>query len=84
MAGKPKLKINPSQMLINAAQRLELPALPVRISYDAATDTLYLKFREDLRADRSTDDLELGLVYDYHGRTLVGIEVLNVSLFSTI
>lgn len=48
-------------MLINVAQRLDLPALPVRLKYDPETDTLYLWFREDLKANRTTDDLENGL-----------------------
>lgn len=82
MAGKSKLKINPSRMLISAARRLELPALPVRISYDPEIDILTFNFRDDLEADRSTDDLDLGLVYDYQGRTLVRIEVLNAALFA--
>lgn len=66
-------------MLINVAKRIELPALPARLSYDPETDTLYLKFREDLEANRTTDDLENGLIFDYHNRTLVGVEVLNAS-----
>lgn len=76
MASKRRVKINPNAMLI---QRFELPALPVRLNYDADSDTLYLKFREDLEANRMTDDLENGLIFDYHNRTLVGVEVLNAS-----
>lgn len=79
MARKRRMKINPSAMLIGAAQRVEMPALPARISYDEMTDTLYLKFRDDLEANRTDDDLENGLVFDYHNRTLVGIEVLGAS-----
>lgn len=79
MASRRKVKLNPSAMLISAAQRLDLPALPVSLKYDAETDTLYLKFRNDLTPNRTTDDLENGLVFDYHNRTLVGVEVLSVS-----
>ena len=46
MARKRRIKINPSAMLIGAAQRVEMPVLPARISYDETTDTLYLKFRD--------------------------------------
>lgn len=74
-----RLKINPSALLVSAAQRLELPALPIAIRYDAEADTLYLKFRDDLAANRTTDDLEKGLIYDYHNRTLVGVEMLAAS-----
>jgi uncharacterized protein YuzE len=79
MASKRRVKINPSAMLINAARRFDLPALPVRLSYDPETDTLYLRFREDLEANRTTDDLENGLVFVFHNRTLVGVEVLSAS-----
>ena len=82
MAGRRrvKLKVNPSAMLIAAAKRIELPALPVRLRYDPETDTLYMRFREDMEPNRTDDDLENGLIYDYHGRTLVGIETLGVSV----
>ena len=78
MASK-RLKFKPSAILIGAAQRFELPAVPARLKYDPQTDSLYLWFREDLKANRTTDDLANGLVFDYHNRTLVGVEVLNAS-----
>ncbi|MDQ3012340.1 MAG: DUF2283 domain-containing protein [Acidobacteriota bacterium] len=73
------MKINPSAMLIGAAQRVDMPILPARISYDETTDTLYLKFRDDLEPNRTDDDLENGLVFDYYNRILVGVEVLGAS-----
>lgn len=78
MASK-RLKVNPSAVLISAARRFDLPAMPARIKYDPETDSLYMWFREDLKANRTTDDLEAGLIFDYHDRTLVGVEVLNAS-----
>lgn len=78
MASK-RLKVNPSTVLISAARRFDLPAMPARIKYDPETDSLYMWFREDLKANRTTDDLEAGLIFDYHDRTLVGVEVLNAS-----
>ena len=80
MARRRAIKINPSRLLISAAQRVEIPALPVRISYDAEADTLYLTFRDDLKPARTDDDLEKGIIYDYHGRILVGVEIINASL----
>ncbi len=79
MARRRSVKPSPSSLLAIAAQRIELPALPVRISYDAEADTLYLKFREDLQPNRTTDDLENGVIFDYHNRTLVGVELLAAS-----
>jgi len=79
MARKRPVKVNPSRLLIMAAQRVELPALPVRIEYDAEVDTLYLRFKEGVSPTHSEDDAENGLVYDYWGRGLIGIEILNAS-----
>jgi uncharacterized protein YuzE len=62
-----------------AAQRVELPVLPVRIEYDADVDTLYLRFKEGVAPTHSEDDAENGLVYDYRGRELIGIEILDAS-----
>ena len=55
-----------------------MPVLPARISYVETTDTLYLKFRDDLEPNRTNDDLENGSVFDYYNRTLVGVEVLGL------
>lgn len=55
--------MNPSRLLIRAAQRVEIPALPVRIDYDADVDTLYLRFKEGGRPTHSEDDAEKGIVY---------------------
>ncbi len=79
MAGNPQITINPSALLVNVAQRVALPALPTHISYDAEADTIYLKFREGLEPNRTKDDLEKGLIFDYHNRTLIGVEVLAAS-----
>jgi uncharacterized protein YuzE len=73
------MKVTPSRLLIMAAKRVELPALPVRIEYDADVDTLYLRFKEGVSPTRSEDDAENGIVYDYCGRQLIGIEILDAS-----
>lgn len=75
---KVKTKSNPNQLLMRVASRVELPALPIRISYQPDVDTLYLRFSEE-EVTNSKDDMEKGLIFDYHHRTLVGIEVLNAS-----
>jgi len=71
-------KANPNQLLIAVTSRVELPALPIRINYQPDVDTLYLRFSDE-EVTHSDDDMEKGLVFDYHHRTLVGIEVLNAS-----
>ena len=69
---------NPNRLLMSAIIRIELPALPLFISCQPDADTLYLKFgNEDVT--HSEDDMERGLVFDYHDQKLVGIEVLSIS-----
>jgi len=69
---------NPNRLLMTAINRVELPTLPFFISYQPDVDTLYLKFgNEDVT--HSEDDMERGLVFDYHDTKLVGIEVLSIS-----
>lgn len=79
MASRRAVKINPSEMLISAARKVEMPTLPLQIRYNEETDTLYLKFRDDIEANRTDDDMENGVIFDYHGKTLVGVEILNAS-----
>lgn len=70
--------INPNRLLMTAINRVELPTLPFFVSYQPDIDTLYLKFgNEDVT--HSEDDMERGLVFDYHDKKLVGIEVLSIS-----
>lgn len=69
---------NPNRLLMAAINRVELPALPFFISYQPDVDTLYLKFGNE-GVTHSEDDMERGLVFDYHDKKLVGIEVLSIS-----
>lgn len=52
---------------------------PISIHFDNEADTLYLKLRDDLPANRTTDDMDRGLIFDWHNRTLVGVQMLAVS-----
>lgn len=79
MASKPTLKVNPNQLMLSAVNRVEIPNLPFRAEYDAEADTLYLRFHDDLKATRSKSDAAKGVIYDYHEKTLVGIEILEAS-----
>lgn len=79
MASKRQVKITPSSLIISAARRVSIPKLPFRAEYDADVDVLYLRFREDVKATRSKGDIENGIVYDYCGKELIGIEILHAS-----
>ncbi len=79
MASRRTLKTSPNQLMLCAVNRVKIPNLPFRAEYDAKVDTLYLRFRDDLQATRSKSDTANGVVYDYHEKTLVGIEILEAS-----
>ncbi len=79
MAIRRTLKVNPNQLMLSAVNRVKIPNLPFRAEYDAKVDTLYLRFREDLKTTRSKSDVVKGVIYDYHEKTLVGIEILEAS-----
>ena len=79
MASRRTLKVNPNQLILSAVNRVKIPNLPFRAEYDAEADTLYLRFRDDLKATRSKSDPAKGVIYDYHEKTLVGIEILEAS-----
>ena len=65
--------------MLSAVNRVKIPNLPFRAEYDAEVDTLYLRFREDLKTTRSKSEVVKGVIYDYHEKTLVGIEILEAS-----
>lgn len=79
MASRPTLKVNANRLMLSAVNRVEIPNLPFRAEYDAEADTLYLRFQDDLKATCSKSDTANGLIYDYHEKTLVGIEILEAS-----
>lgn len=79
MASRTTLKASPNQLMLSAVNRVTIPNLPFRAEYDAETDTLYLRFRDDLKATRSKSDTANGVIYDYHEKTLVGIEIIAAS-----
>ena len=65
--------------MLSAVNRVKIPNLPFRAEYDAEADTLYLRFHDDLKATRSRSDTVNGVIFDYHEKTLIGIEVLEAS-----
>lgn len=79
MARRKPLSVDPNHLLTVATRRIKIPALPFRVEYDADVDTLYLRFKEGVSPTHSKDDPDRGVVYDYRGRSLIGIEILNAS-----
>jgi len=79
MARRQPLITDANRLLTLATRRVKIPALPFRVEYDADVDTLYIRFKDGVSPTRSKDDPDNGLVYDYRGRSLIGIEILDAS-----
>lgn len=79
MARRRPMSIDANHLLTVATRRIKIPALPFRVEYDADVDTLYLRFKEGVSPTHSKDDPDRGVVYDYRGRSLIGIEILDAS-----
>ncbi len=65
-------------MLALARERVELPPGELWLSYEADVDTLYIRLKKQTNPTRTDDDMERGLIFDYEGKQLVGIEVLDL------
>lgn len=50
----------------------------MKISYDPKADAAYIYFLNNKKSTR-TEEISEGLLVDYHGDELVGIEILNAS-----
>ncbi len=68
-----------TRLLARAGRRFTLPTCKLLVTYASDVDTLYIRLSKNPRPTRSDDDMERGLVFDYEGKKLVGIEVLNIS-----
>ncbi|MEK6860763.1 MAG: DUF2283 domain-containing protein, partial [Nanoarchaeota archaeon] len=50
----------------------------MKISYDPKADAAYIYFKTNKRSTR-TEEIGEGLLVDYNGKQLIGIEILDVS-----
>ncbi len=50
----------------------------MKISYDPKADAAYIYFLENKKSTR-TEEVGEGLLVDYNGKKLIGIEILDVS-----
>jgi uncharacterized protein YuzE len=79
MARRRPLSADANRLLMLATRRVKIPALPFRVEYDPEVDTLYIRFKDGVAPTHSKDDPDNGLVYDYRGRSLIGIEIPDAS-----
>ena len=61
-----------------APQLAALPFKEILVQYDAEADSLYLGFRRPPEATNS-EDLDNGIIVDYRGDEVVGVEILDAS-----
>lgn len=78
MARRRPIESPEDEMLALARERVELPPGKLWLSYQPDVDTLYIRLKERTNPTRTDDDIERGLVFDYEGRQLVGIEILDL------
>lgn len=50
----------------------------MNISYDPASDAIFINFGGDIKSTR-TEELSGGFVADYAGKSLISLEILDVS-----
>ncbi|HKB66129.1 MAG TPA: DUF2283 domain-containing protein [Pyrinomonadaceae bacterium] len=66
-------------MLKAARRRVNLPPGELFLDYQDDVDTLYIRLKEKTQPTRSESDLDNGVVFDYEGEELVGIEIVDIT-----
>jgi uncharacterized protein YuzE len=67
------------ELLSAARRRVSLPPGELWLDYQDDVDTLYIRLKEKTRPTRSKSDFDEGVVFDYEGEELVGIEIMDIS-----
>lgn len=86
MARRRAIIDHPSEWLELAAARIGEKKLAgwVRLKYEADADILSVRFTEQPRPTGSKSDIELGVIYNYEGKKLVSLEILDLyGVFAT-
>ena len=66
------------ELLRLARERDDLPAGKLSLEYQPDADLLLVELKEHPKPTYSTDDAERGLIFNYEGRKLVSIEILDL------
>jgi uncharacterized protein YuzE len=67
------------ELLKAAHRRVNLPPGELWLDYQDDVDTLYIRLKETTRPTHSESDFDEGVVFDYEGEELVGIEIMDIS-----
>lgn len=78
---EPRGIVIPSQeeLLKAAHQRVNLPPGELWLDYQDDVDTLYIRLKEKTQPTRSESDFDEGVLFDYEGEELVGIEIMDIT-----
>ncbi len=61
-----------------ARERVKLPDGSLRLDYQSDVDLLAIILDEEMPSTHSDSDLDAGIIYNYAGKKLVSIEVLDL------
>jgi len=67
------------ELLTAARGRVILPPGEQWLDYQDDVDTLYIALKEKTNPTRSKSNFDEGVVFDYEGEQLVGIEIMDIS-----
>lgn len=78
MAKRLALESQEEELLRLARDRVDLPAGELRLKYQRDVDMLLVELKENPAPTNSKDDIERGLIFNYEGRKLVSVEILDL------
>ena len=67
------------ELLAAARGRVSLPPGELWLDYQDDVDTLYISLKEKTRPRHSESEFDDGVVFDYEGEELVGIEIIDIT-----
>jgi uncharacterized protein YuzE len=67
------------ELLRAARRRVSLPPGELLLDYQDDVDTLYIRLKEKTQPTRTESDFDDGVVFDYEGEELVGIEIMDIT-----
>lgn len=78
MAKRLALESQEEELLRLARNRVDLPVGELRLKYQPDVDMLLVELKENPSPTNSKDDVERGLIFNYEGRRLVSVEILDL------
>lgn len=78
MAKRLALESQREELLRLARDRVDLPVGDLRLTYQPDVDMLLIELKENPTPTNSKDDVERGLIFNYEGRKLVSVEILDL------